>query len=488
MKRKSIRTAGWLISGLVMLGVCAPMARTKTSLKSIDTPQGGKIVFGKMDGAASQKDALVSGLRDLHKKAGEKPQVGRAFRLRNTDSIAVFFTVVDHSKENKPVAGLLIAASTGPKQVETALVSDDASRFGKSANPMLQMLSEAWHPSGLKASIDPTWCGHSSRAVLPARGSTPRETDELAAAKLWAAELAVLPQAAAQSGPTFKLHAARSSDGTASVGLPDSWKLRPDSGSGTIIFNGPNGESAVLNQTYLAIDPASPELQLYTKNAGRENISRFVYPASTNIAKAFPDLVQLIRHQNGLDPTDLVIDRADELPSPQGNRCVHVLGQVNPDGKGMQEMNTILCATEPVHGKYSILLFHTLLPLAVAGQERATMGAVLASFRVHAMEHQRPDVVTPGYEAHLFAKQQEMGFYGAIEQSFQFARSFNALEGCHPSDPWGYNSYQLSSATLQEIEKIVQGTAWSAAADALIQADPNRFQFADNLGAGVGPK
>ena len=291
MERKSTRISGWLISGLVMLGVCAPMARTQASLKSIDTPQGGKIVFGKVDGAASQNGALVAVLGDLHKKAGEKPQVGRAFRLRNTDSIAVFFTVVDHSKDNKQVAGLLIAASTGPKQVEAALVSDDAARFGKTVNPMLQMLSDAWHPSGLKANIDSTWCGYSSRTLLPARDPTPRETHELAIAKLWAAELAILPQAAMQSDSTFDLHTARSSDGTASVSLPDSWKLRPDSGSGAIIFNGPNGESAVLNLTFLAIDPASPELQLYTKHAGSENISRLAYPASTSIAKAFPDLL-----------------------------------------------------------------------------------------------------------------------------------------------------------------------------------------------------
>jgi hypothetical protein len=147
----------------------------------------------------------------------ENALVRRAFRLRNTDSIAVFFTVVDHSKDIKPVAGLLIAASTWPKQVEAVLVSDAASRFGKSVNPMLQKVSDAWHPSGLKANIDPTWCGYSSRAFLPARDSTSRYMDELTAAKLWAAELAILPQAAAQSGPMFDLHTARSSDGTTRV-------------------------------------------------------------------------------------------------------------------------------------------------------------------------------------------------------------------------------------------------------------------------------
>ena len=57
--------------------------------------------------------------------------------MRGTDSDAVFFTVVNHPQGNKQVAGLVIAAPSGSNQMEAALVSDDAARFGSTVNPML---------------------------------------------------------------------------------------------------------------------------------------------------------------------------------------------------------------------------------------------------------------------------------------------------------------------------------------------------------------
>ncbi len=448
-------------------------------MKAINAPQGGKIVYGKVDGANSQADALVSVLRSVHKGSGEKPQIGRAFRLRYTDSVAVFFTVVDRSHDNKPVAGLVLAAATGPKQVEAALVSDDASRIVKTVNPMLQLLSDAWHPSGLKADADPTWCGYTYRAYTRSSDIKTHLDPEPEAAKRWTDELTFAPQEAAPADPPLALHSIRASDGTARVSVPDGWKLRPDSGSGALVITGPNGELAGFNLVRLALDPASPEQQMLLRDAGGKTSDKLVYPANADIAKAFPDLFQQWRRLNGLDPTDLVVDRAEKLPTPQGDRCVHVTGQVNPDGKGMQAMNTIMCATEAVRGKYLVLLFHALLPLAVADGERATMSAILASFRVGTSNYQRPDIETPRYEINHHYIQENLGLYGVILQEFNNSRAVIAAQGCHPSDPWGYNAYLLTPSAIENNHKDGHGTAWDSTADALVKAEPNRFDYVD---------
>jgi hypothetical protein len=479
MERKSIRIYAWLIPSLLMLWVCAPMARAQASLKAIDAPQGGKIVYGKVDGANTQADALISVLHSVHKSSGEKPLIGHAFRLRYTNSVAVFFTVVDHSRENKPVAGLLIAAASGPKQVEAALLTDDASRFAKTVNPMLKLLSDAWHPSGLKADADPTWCGYISRVYTRSSDVTTHMDQEPAAAKRWADELAFTPQEAAHTDPTLALHPVWPSDGTASVRIPDGWKLRLDSGSGAIVVTGTNGESAGFNLVRQAIDPASPEQQSLPKDAEKITSDQLVYPANADIVKAFPDLFQQWRRLNGLEPTDLVIDRAVKLPTPQGDRCVHVTGQVNPDGKGMQKMNTILCATEAVRGKYLVLLFHTLLPLAVTDQERATMGAVLASFRINTPSYQGPDLKPPGYEANRYYMQEKLGLYDVIKKEFNGSRAVIAAQGCHPSDPWGLNPYLLTPSAIEDNDKGGHGAAWNSTADALVKTEPNRFEYVD---------
>jgi hypothetical protein len=478
MERNSFRIFAWLITGVLMLGICASPARAQDSLKAIDAPQGGKIVYGKVDGASTQADALVSVLRSAHKNYGEKPQIGRAFRLRYTDSIAVFFTVVDHSKENKPVACLLIAAAAGPKQVEAALLTDDASRFGKTVNSMLKMLSDAWHPSGLKADTDPSWCGYYREYTRPSDVKTPMYPEPVAA-KRWADELSFAPQKAEHTDPPPELHSVWTSDDTARVDIPDGWNLRTDSGYGAIFVTGPNGESAGFNLVRLAIDPASPARQLTQKDGESKSADQLVYPANADIVKAFPDLFQQWRRLNGLDPTDLVIDRARKLPTPQGDRCVHVTGQVNPDGKGMQEMNTVLCATEAVQGKRVVLLFHTLLPLAVADKERATMSAILASFRIKTPYHEGPDIKPPGYEFNRIIAQEKLGLYRLIEQEFNTARALITAQGCHPSDPWGLNSYLLYSSAIEDNDKDGHGAAWNSAADALVKAERNRFEYVD---------
>ena len=486
MERKSIRFTVWIIYGLLMLGVCAPAALAQATWKAVDTPQGGRIVYGKVDGANSQTDALISVLRSLHKNTGDKPLTGRAFRLRNTDSVAVFFTVIDHSNGNKPLAGLVIAAAAGPKQIEVAVVSGDASHFGKNVNPMLQMLADAWHPDGLKADSDPTWCGYAYRLYRRPSDAKTNTDAETAAVKRWNDELAFTPQNNADTNPPPALNSIRASDGTARARIPDGWKLRSDSGAGALVITGPNGELAGFNMIRQAIDPESPEQQLPPNDAANKTSDQLVYPANADIAKAFPDLFQQWRRLNGLGPTDLVIARAEKLPTPQGDRCVHVTGQVNPDGKGMQEMNTILCATEALRGKYMVLLFHTLLPLAVADKERATMSAILASFRLETPRYQRPDIETPRYEINRYVAQEKSGLYGVIEQEFNSSRVMIAVQGCHPSDPWGYNSYLFNEETLPKIDRSGNGATWNSAADALVKADPKHFEYVDTLNSVIG--
>jgi hypothetical protein len=67
--------------------MCWSAAAQPHPLKTIDMPQGGKIVYGTVDGADTQKSAILGVLRIMHKKCGEKPQIGQVFKLRGTDSM-----------------------------------------------------------------------------------------------------------------------------------------------------------------------------------------------------------------------------------------------------------------------------------------------------------------------------------------------------------------------------------------------------------------
>ena len=87
-ERFSVSLVLWLF--FVALG--SHMAGAQTPLKTIDNPQGGRIIYGLVDGATSEAAAMSQVLRIVHTNCGERPQVGKIFKLRGTNSVAVFFT------------------------------------------------------------------------------------------------------------------------------------------------------------------------------------------------------------------------------------------------------------------------------------------------------------------------------------------------------------------------------------------------------------
>src|ERR1700690_4539826 len=110
----------WGVSGLLL--TVAAMAHGP--LRTMYMPEGGRIVYGTVQGAESQGAAMVAVLRMMHQNCGERPQIGQAFRMRGTDGVGLFFTVINHPAGNVPVAGLIIATRNGTHQTGGALLSD----------------------------------------------------------------------------------------------------------------------------------------------------------------------------------------------------------------------------------------------------------------------------------------------------------------------------------------------------------------------------
>jgi hypothetical protein len=49
-------------------------------------------------------------LRNIHGHFGDRPQIGKFFQTRGSDSIATFFTLTAKLQGNKPMAGLVIVS------------------------------------------------------------------------------------------------------------------------------------------------------------------------------------------------------------------------------------------------------------------------------------------------------------------------------------------------------------------------------------------
>ena len=467
--RRCFALAGLLLS---LLMVSTGPAAAQSPLKSVKSPEGGKIMYGVVDGATSQAGGMASVLKAVHSNCGERPQIGRVFRFRGTDTVGVFFTVVNHPAGNVKVAGLVLAAMNPSQRVEAALVSDDAKRFGQTVNPMLKELFGEWHPGATAAAV-----------------SSP-------AGKASAAPASALP-AAKGSTPAAALHTVSAADNSATIGIPDGWTLDPHSGGGVMVLAGPHGEQIGLNMSKLAIDPSNRAQMRSPRTPGI-----LVYPFRGDIVKSFPDLFQAWRRANGKPPAQLQVDEINPMQAPQGEHCVIAKGHVDPDGKGMQFFSSYMCAFDPGQtGMYTVTLSLSLVPNAFADQERSTMQAIVASWKINqqVVSQQlaaKTQQVNANTQALIRESQMQVDRIHQIGQQatarMQATEAANdaqhagywAQQDANARNGQGFSNYLLDQTVVQDNNTynngtIGHGTVWNSTADALVKSDPNRFEIVD---------
>lgn len=451
-----------------MVCVCACKAGTQapTRLTTINTSQGGKIVYGLLEGATTQGEALTRMLHSMHSYCGEKPQIGRVFQYGGSNSVGVFFTVTDHPHGSLPLAGMVIATATGPNHVEAGMVYDAASRIEQSLNPMLRQLSGVWHPSAA------------------ASGS------QTGASK------------ASPSGSSVPLHKVTLSDDTASVSIPAGWTVDPQSGGGSMRLHGTHGEEVLLNNAFMGIDTNSPAYRNMLQMHIRPMHWEVDYPANADLVQAFPDLIQLFRRTNGLPPANLQIEHVESAPAPQGTRCAQATLHVNPNGTGMLAMYRVICEGAPREGVYPIWDYYALFPNGDTSQARALGGAIFATFQMNvALVTARANAEAAPHIAQLQQsynmQQQAMLANGArivgnINQiganATAFMNSQGAMHDAQHAD-WsagqaensrniqGFSNYLLDQTVVQNNYTGEHATGWNGAADALVQSDPNKYSY-----------
>ena len=241
-------------------------------------------------------------------------------------------------------------------QVEAALVSDEASRFGKSVNPMLQQLFGVWQPGGQAAASSSAFSGKTTHV-----------------------------SSASAAGPA-PLHTFTLPDNSASVGLPDGWKVDPGSGGGTMGITGPHGELVFLNETRSGLDPNDPQVRSLARYGSLTNTKgSIVYPYNVDLTLAYPEILKRWRHESGIDaPVIWQNAHVERMPTQRGGQCVHITGEIVGDSKkGTNETSLILCNQNYQQGNYMVTVFQTLIPVELADRERATAGAILASFQMN---------------------------------------------------------------------------------------------------------
>ncbi len=436
---------GLAIVALALAFAWIPSARADSGLTTVAGPSGGQIVYGIVQGQSTPAGAMAAVLRSVHAQCGDRPQVGRPFQVRGTGSVAVFFTATKHSDNDTPIAGMVLVATPAADGTEAALLTDRASRFGSSVNPMLKALFEIWPPGG----------GGSSATVVAGSGAA-------------------------------ALHQATLPDNSASVGLPDGWRISQESGGGTIIAEGPNGEKAALGFPLLAMNSADPRVQQtmrFAEGAGRNTsyARALYYPYGGDPARAYVELIQLFRQRHGAPPGNFQIASAQPMNTP-GSRCTHLTGTLDlQDGAGPQALETIFC-TGPLSpmGQYMNLIYSVSVPAARAAAEQATAQAILASFSLNqaVVSAEARTVAAPAIAAiHAIgaraAAQAQSAHAAEDAQAARVEQRWDSQDRANQ----GFSNYLLDQTVIADGEGNGHATVWNQTADALVESNPQRFQY-----------
>ena len=419
-----------LALGLLWSIASSQSAGAQDSLKVIDSPAGGQVVYGPVDENTPQA-AMAAVLRYVHTHFGDAPIVGKAFQSRDGQNFGAFFTVTAKTQGNRKIAGLAIVSLARGAKPAAAVLYDDSSRFAKTEPMLLRALTDAWRT-----------------AATPAAAS-----------------------GASHSGTVPPLTPTRFPDGSGAVNLPAGWRITFASHGGAKIV-GPRGETVLLSNSAGPIyDANNPQVQARLRHANPNN--RPILCPNSDALHTYLCILQ----QGGAQPA-FQLRNSRALP-PQGRAVQAVLIDADidlHDGRGVLscELGLSITGISPL-GDRTLGINGTCAPQSSAAQEQPTLKAIYDSYSIngqvvaseYAGDERRSreagnNARIQANNAHAAEDAQSASYQAHMDNIDRFSKSFQ--------------NYQLDQTELQDSEQNARGAVPNSLADALIKANPDRFQ------------
>jgi hypothetical protein len=432
----------WTRLGAALLGITAlpTPAHAQNDLKTISNPGGGQIIYGPVTGQSSLHGALITMLRNAHSRFGERPQIGKLYHARGTQSVATFFSVTAKDPPGKPIRGMVIVAMPTPNLPVGAIMYDDAGRFGTTWSAMMKKLNETW----------------------------PQDN----------------PQSSQSAGRSAATHAAAPlrrtpfADGSGSIGLPEGWHIT-GAGGGSVRAAGPNGESIALAVIWQMYDPTNQQgrglINYLTLNGRSLPAGSAIYPCCDLVGAWLAAGQPRDRSQPAITFRRISSGR---IPHGAGEYdAVTAKGELDyHDGKGplLTSLRLSLLAP-PGSGTYGLFVMRLSVPDRLADQEWPTMMAIAAS------QNQNARVIGDQVNAWIRDNnaRAEAGRRIVAERGAQNDARNRQIEKDWDDKKKGYqafSNYTLDKTVIRDTETGAHGTFDYADADFLIRNFPDRFE------------
>jgi hypothetical protein len=422
----------------LVLGASAPPlgAAGDAALTTIDVPGGGQVVYGGIDGQQTPQGAMALMLRSVHGHFGDRPQVSKVFQVRGSDSYAAFFTLVARNQGAKPIAGEVIVDVPKGRQAAGALLYDEASRFTRSQPALLRTLGEAWKAA------DPPGAEASGAAAAPPAG----------------------------------LRLQTAGDRSAYIGLPEGWQITGVAG-GQVSVAGPKGEMIGLGLIVAPIrDPTAAQNQRLPPARGAAPV--ITCPAGGDLFRAYVCVVNQMREARKLPQASFGLADARPLPNPRGRPAIEASYEVDlHDGRGPREGSArVMALLTPGLPTWAMAMQSASVPKPLAAAEAGIVKAIIDSYR------QDPKVIDGETkrkidEIHAIGERSRLQAQAADQRRVADSRAFSAHLDDIDRQSKAMQNYTLDQTQIQDNERNGRATVSNGMADALVRADPDRYEI-----------
>jgi hypothetical protein len=417
----------------LMTAHAQPSNGSGNGFTTVNAPGGGQYIYGPFTGKGSMPDAVLYMLRSIHQYFGNRPELGKFVQSRDGTQTAAFFGVNAKGAGDKPMTGLFIVARAADGSASGAVVFDESSRFAASEPGMMKALYSVWHPAGINAGAASV---NSQTAATPLRAGA---TGDVA-----------MPLVQTSSG-----------DHSASIGLPEGWKIVSLNG-GAISVAGPNGEMVNLGGVFQG------------------------YALGPDLFQSYVAITNRLRSANGKPAATYTVLERTNLPGD----AIQVIFKLDlNDGVGQRRGSIRLGRW----GAQAMSVDGSNLPERLVERENATLLAVIHSYQPNrqvmgqlqqgAMNRVQADAARANQQAAAINARREASnaaFNQHMDNLNAQSQSFNAHMDNIDRSSKITQDYILDRSVVRDTENGDRATVSNGYADSLVRANPDRFQVVPN--------
>jgi hypothetical protein len=326
-----------------------------------------------------------------------------------------------------------------------AIISDDAQRFPRTVNSLLQRLSAEWN-------------SNPGSSKTTASGPVP-------------------------TGAAEHLTPVNFPDNSGSISLPPGWKV-VSALMGAMEADGPSGERLVFGAYIPVMDPNNPQtrsLMNMETQGGRLPLPGqwIALPYTTDGGRVFMSAsAQRAQKQKRPAPT-VNITKVTDGPA-QGRNVVKII-QADMDfhdGKGIMAVSAQLTIVPPMDasGSWGISAFQATIPKALFEKETPTLVAVAKTYRVNQQvvqgESQQAIQANNNFTNAVLARARSS--QAAFDDKLAHDR---ANEDSRDRSFKAFDNVLIGQSVVLDTERNAHGTIFDDYADALVKSNPDRFQY-----------